>query len=397
MRASPQQAPAPLSPSEAFEQAMAPFNAARAQADDLTEADTVALGVGARRASQDCAALAPNAEGLAGDAGQLLALGRLCIFGQQYEAARATLVRYLTLPGPPERELALLLLSRALLGLKAPGSAEPQVLTLMQDYPYDAQIHFAADQVIDAMEGVSERFDRLALELCGKQNAATLPLLASGKALSGKDASASGNTLFSDALRCAALAGSTGDVSAGDMPKLRAIAQGAAWQGTADWAPMQESLARAEMVGKAAPLGEVHGRIPSPGASALRRVVLGRGTAVLVAFTLWSPSAASTVRTLALSAPSQPIWAVTSWAANTGGEDSASDRVASGLRGWGQGLPPRVSVLVVPNAVLQAFHADTFPDGIVIRNGKAVVNQPITGDGSMRLLLGALKARPPGR
>ena len=50
----------------------------------------------------------------------------------------------------------MVLLVRALLGLNDPGSAELVVRSLLRDFPYDAEIHFAIDQVIDASEGISE-------------------------------------------------------------------------------------------------------------------------------------------------------------------------------------------------------------------------------------------------
>ena len=116
----------------------------------------------------------------AADAKELLALSELCIFGEQFEPARATLVRYLALPEPPERKLALVLLVRALLGLNVVGGARLQVDSLLHDYPYDAQIHFAIDQVINALEGANrlngiDRFNNdRALQLCATQHAVTL-------------------------------------------------------------------------------------------------------------------------------------------------------------------------------------------------------------------------------
>lgn len=170
-----------LSPSEAYKAAMSPFNAAKAQPDDLTDADKFALGIGMAQASHDCIALSADMSGFATDEKELIALSELCLFGRQYEPARATLVKYLALPEPPERKLALVLLVRALLGLGEPDGAYLQVSSLLHDYPYDAQIHFAIDQVIDAMEdGIAEHpIDALQLlQICEQQNVATLPLLA---------------------------------------------------------------------------------------------------------------------------------------------------------------------------------------------------------------------------
>ncbi len=151
-RAFAQENSTPLSPSEAYKAALAPFNAARAQRDDLTEADKFALGIGMAQAARGCLALSADPSSFASEAKELLALGQLCMFGQKYEPARATLVKYLALPQPPERKLALVLLVRALIGVGNPDQADLEVTTLLNDYPYDAQTHFVIDQVIDALE-----------------------------------------------------------------------------------------------------------------------------------------------------------------------------------------------------------------------------------------------------
>jgi hypothetical protein len=74
----------------------------------------------------------------------------------------------------------------------------------------DAQIHYAIDQVIDGLEAENAWFNQLALQLRATQDAATLPLLARGGSLEGKDISASPSVLFADGVRCAALAAELG-------------------------------------------------------------------------------------------------------------------------------------------------------------------------------------------
>src|ERR1700761_3108799 len=172
-----------LSPSESYKAALAPLIQTRNQPDDLTDADKAALGIGIARAGRDCLSLSASDSDFAANPKEVFALGQLCNFGQQFEPAREAFVKYLALPDPPEREQALALLIHALLGLKDAGSAEPQVDSLLRDYPYDALIHGAINQVIDAAEG--SRVNNIALELCAKQREATLPLLAAGKTLEG--------------------------------------------------------------------------------------------------------------------------------------------------------------------------------------------------------------------
>ncbi len=367
---------------------MAPFNAARAQADDLTAADGIALGVGISRAAKDCAALTARTEDYARNAPEVLALAKLCLFGQQFEPARAAAVRYIALTDPKEHETALLILIRAFLGLKVPGSALPQWRSLLSDFPYDANVHFAGDQIIDATAGASPGYNDMALEVCGKQNAVTLPLLAGGKALPGKDASATAGFLFSDAARCWMLARDTGDVSAAaTLKQLTSIAEEPAWQASAELAPMREALARIGMLGQPVPLPVLHAKALTAAGQSPLAVPLTRGSIVLIPCTLWAPSTPSILRTLQLSAPGQRMYAITSWAANTGAADVPNDTLGAGMREFARGLPARVPLLVVPDAELRALHDDAYPASVVVREGKVAANLPLTGEAAVRLLL----------
>jgi hypothetical protein len=370
---------------------MAPFNAARAQSGDLTDADKFALGIGMADALRNCLALSADISAFATDPKELLALSELCIFGQQYEPARATLEKYLAVPEPPERKLALILLVRALLGLNEPNSAEAEVRSLLRDYPYDAQIHFAVDQVIDGLEAESPGFNRLALQLCATQNANTLPLLISGKALEGKDINASPSVLFADAVRCAALTAELGKASTQDtLSELTAIAQQPGWIPTADFAPMQAALARQTAVRGRVPLSGLHGHLISNSTLLPRSISLEGGTTLLVPFTLWAPSALDVVLDLARFAPQQPIYAITSWRANTGREDVPSHEILTALSAWRQNLPRHVYMLIVPDIELRAFHADSFPLGIVVSGGVVRWNSILSSRGAERMLVHAL-------
>jgi hypothetical protein len=384
----------PLSPTESYKASLAPFTATRNQPDDLTDADKVALGIGIARASHDCLALSRNTSSFSENAAEVFALGQLCIFGQQFEAARADMVNYLALPEPPQREQALVMLMRAFVGLNEPDSAEPQILSLLHDFPYDASIHLAIDNVIDSAEAsnIASPFNDIALRLCQTQTANTLPILTSGKALQGKDSGVSAATLFSDAVRCAALAHSSGQQA--PLNQLAAVAQQPRWAGTADLPVMQQALRRQQMVGERVPLSILHAH--QLGASALipRTVSVAHGTAMLVPFTLWSPSTPDVLANLARFAPQQSIYAITSWHVNTGQEDVASSQVLEGLRSWRRSLPQHVLILILPDGELNTLAADTFPAGILIRDGKVLMNSPISGKGEQRLLLKFL-IKPP--
>lgn len=383
-----QESPGRLSPTESYKAALAPFTETRSQANDLTVADRFALGIGIAQASRDCLTLSSDISDLASDAKELFALGQLCIFGRQFEPARAALAEYLALPHPPKREQALLLLIRAFLGLKEPYNAEAQVRSLLRDYPYDAPIHEAIDQVMDDMEGASAYLNDMALELCATQSAATLPLLSNGKALEGENGSTSAATLFADAVRCAVLPHSQSKASS--LDNLAAIVQQPSWVGRADLAPMQAALERQRMVGKSAPLTYLHGYLLGTNGLVPRGIPLRRGTVLLVAFTLWSPSTPEITRDLVRSVPQQTIYAITSWRANTGRDDFRSNEVLEGLRSWQRSMPKKVPILIVPDSVLSDFHSDTFPAGILIRDGTVLSNAVLSSEGAERLLVGAL-------
>jgi hypothetical protein len=411
--------PVPLSPSEAYKSAVAPFVAAKAQPDDLTDADKFALGIGKTQAAHDCLSISSDTSPFATNGKELVSLGQLCLFGDQYEPARAALVSYLALPDPSQRKLVLVLLVRALLGLNETDGAELQVDSLLHDYPYDAQIHYAIDQVLDATEAADHSKnpfqDLRVLQLCQKQNAATLPLLTSGKSLEGTDISASAGTLFIDAVRCAGLARSAAvaqkknDSStdpmanerralaqAGDtLPQLTAIAQQPDWAGKADLPPMQAALERQRMVGAKVPVNALHAHVLGSTTVLPATVPLARGKVVLLPFTLWAPSAADVAGAVSSRAPQQTIYAITSWSANTGSDDAPSKMILAALRLWQETAPPHVKMLIVSDAELRAFHADSFPAGVVIVDGVVRSNVLLSSQGAVRVLAQALNQGNP--
>jgi hypothetical protein len=88
--------------------------------------------------------------------------------------------------------------------------------------------------------------------------------------------------------------------------------------------------------------------------------------------------------------PNQHIYAITGWSANTGLEDAPSNQILAALRSWQQPLPPRISMIVVPDSTLRAFHADSFPAGIAIRDGMVRSNGVLSSQGAKRVLFQSL-------
>lgn len=84
------------------------------------------------------------------------------------------------------------------------------------------------------------------------------------------------------------------------------------------------------------------------------------------------------------------MYAITSWSANTGLDDVPNKQMLMALRLWQETLPAHVSIVIVPDAELRAFHDDSFPSGIVIRDGVVPSNFVLSSGGAQRMLLRVL-------
>ncbi|HEX3941632.1 MAG TPA: hypothetical protein VHX11_09140 [Acidobacteriaceae bacterium] len=395
-QASSPSAPSML-PSEALDFATNPFATVRSQPDDLTQADLVAVKLGIARADHSCVDLEPTLADLLKTPAELLALARLCNFGRDYGIARQAAEIYLGTQVQDGRESAYFALVQAFLGLNDPASAAIQIFSLQADFPYDAEMQSAADQVILAGALLNDRSNSSVLGLCAEQLGKSFPLLEAGKGLSGKDQSAPPESLFVDAVRCFDIARDLNNPGApATLARLQSILVLPVWKQGPALQTMQSALARAEMEGGSTPLPTVGGKLVSP-VSPMRPVTLAleRGTHVLIPFTLWSPEALSITANLHLTEPTQQIDLLTSWAANTGTDQEDDDTLAS-LRSTAKSLPPHVSLIVVPDRVLRQFQVDTFPIAIVIRNGVVAENQPLLGEAGKRMTILALGANGEG-
>ena len=380
------------SPTDSYRAAFEPYNATRSQPNDLTDADRFALNLGMTRAYHDCAKLSTKISAFENDEKELFSLGQLCIFGKQYEMARVALVRYLTLPQQPKREQALVLLTRTFLGLNTIESAAAQVRTLLLVFPYDASIHSVINEVIDRTEGESGYLNKLTEELCVAQSTATLPLLQKAADLDGAQGKLTAASLFIDAMRCSsALRNST---KLPDINALAAIAQEPAWKVRSDLPSVQRALDRQKMVGAPAPLSTLRGSLVGsasmkPANLTSKNIPVMHDNVLLVFFTLWSASTPDALREIAKRAPQQMIYAISSWGANTGSESVHPDNVLDGIRAWKQAAPKNVQFVLVPDAVINSFHVDTYPTGVLIKDGIVRANTVLTGEGDVRVLLNA--------
>jgi hypothetical protein len=87
------------------------------------------------------------------------------------------------------------------------------------------------------------------------------------------------------------------------------------------------------------------------------------------------------------------LYAITSWAANTGRHDVPSDTVLAALRAFEQSSPKNVPLLMVPQALIDGFHIDSFPAGLVIRDGTIMFNEPVSSPGTEQMLVRTLTNR----
>ncbi len=388
--------PSGLPPSEELKVASAPFLAARAQPGDLTEADLAAFAVGVSRAAKACENLDPTVDDLAKQPAELLALGQLCLFGQQYAAAKHVVERYLKGEDQQEREKAQLFLTKAFLGLKDEQSATTEILLTENGFPYDAQIHAVANQVILSGSVTGTEAHKTTLAVCNEQLNHTLPSLEGGQGISGKAGTASPGQLFADAVRCLDIARTLDDSGAQSTAhRLRKILHLPAWQRTAELSPMSEALARSEMVGTSTPVTTMQGqRLRYAEALEPLTISLSHSGCIFIPFTIWASSIRSVVSDLQSMAPNSCLYLITSWAANSGGADRPSDEQIESLRSVARRLPAELSIVIVRDTLLQAFDTDVFPAAIVVRDGIVRANLPLAGDATERLALVALGVRP---
>ncbi|MFP5229406.1 MAG: hypothetical protein ACLGXA_17475 [Acidobacteriota bacterium] len=381
-----------MGPTDAYQYAMQPLNNARSAPDDLTDADRWALGIGVARAKEQCELRAKDK--FVGE--DLLAMGKLCIFGQDYEPARAFLLSYIALPQPKSPEVGRLLLARAFIGLDSITSAESQMDSLLTLFPYDASIHLGIDMVIDAACASDATSD---LDVIPRLEEQQLPhildALNQGGSLSGNGDSVDAARLAEDALRYADALRRSGkpDQAAKIVDQVSSAAATDAIVRSASNAPIQNALTRYALVLQPSPVRMFHATLlPPAGLLSARTVPLydpnpvahrvvrrvGNSTEIrmkddrtlVLVFSLAGP-ASSTVMHGILDQlgrdhiiPGLKVIAVTSYAVNTG-DETPNPNVLATLRAFRTGLPATLPVYLVPDGELRPFAIDAWPAGIL--------------------------------
>jgi len=394
-----QMSPTKMSPGEAYRYSMQPFVDARQAPNDYTDADKWAWRLSIARAKEQCAGLAPFKE----QTEELLALGKLCLLGQDFESARAALIAYLGLPKMASAEEAHVLLARAFLGLKWISSAESQMQSLMSVFPYDADIHLAIDQVIDAAEASNNPMDTAVMDrLNDQQLPFTLKALANGGSLKGADIAVDASTLARDALRCAGALRRIGKPKDAEaiVSQVKAALEAPPIATSASALVIQTALARYAMTGQASPWKTVHGTaILSNGTLVPSSAMFTGRKTVIVVFSLAAPASSDVINKIAAALQQNKqelavkLIAATSYAANAG-EDTQSRAVLETLKAFRPSIPARVPLLIAPENELKVFSIDAYPAAIVIgENGQVQFVDVISGtEGSIHRVLKSLLA-----
>ena len=86
-----------------------------------------------------------------------------------------------------------------------------------------------------------------------------------------------------------------------------------------------------------------------------------------------------------------PVYAITSFAANTGGEDKPSAQVTEALRAVRAGLPAGVTLLVVPDEELRRFALDGYPGAVGLDAMGTIRYCDLLTAGGVRLMIRALR------
>lgn len=385
-----------LTPSEAYAYAMSPYVEARQSPDDLTEADQWALRLSVQRAREQCLSMTLYET----QDEQLLSLGQLCVLGEQFFQAKQALANYLLLRKPMNAEDARILLIRAEMGLKTIHEVAAQAKILEETTAYDSKVHATLKFAVDAVESKDATADDavslVELDLPGLWNALSGP---GNLTTADKSISFDADQLMVDAINYARVyrdANATEKSSAliGKVESLLHTEQYAnpaampeTHQAFKQYTLFKTRVAAASLKGQEV----MAGGLLSPNPIPLR----GR-TTVLIPFSFAAPQSGpaigriiEAIRNIA----NVKVYAVTSFHANTGGDDSPSRMIVDALRRFKQALPPEVKMIVLPAGTLASFAIDTYPSVIVINaQGYIRMLEAFYGSpGSLRRLLIAVR------
>lgn len=379
---------------EAYTYAITPFLQARQAPNDLTDADKWALGIANLRAREACASLSKKLQ----DDETLLDQGKLCLLGRDYLNAAEALRRYVSLEKPANLADGRLMLVQAYIGAHDLGQAEAQINLLLEDFPYDAKIHIAIDNTIEAAEA-DQNYRPVALRMNEAQSSRIFDALESSGTLLSADKSetVTASMLVQDALRDARIYREEKSQAQADklLQSVKKLVASPRFADTAELPIMQAALDRYLMIGHKALEVKLRGeKILSTGA--VKQIIdLQNSNCILIPFSLAAPSSTDVIVNVANRLKSKtplPVYAITSFMANQGSEERSAEVLAT-LKMFRAQLPSNVTVLLVPDVEIQMFNIDSYPSGIALsKDGTVRFAEPLAGrSGAVRRLVSAFE------
>ncbi|WP_263381597.1 hypothetical protein [Granulicella arctica] len=172
------QTPTPqLSPQAAYDEVTKPLEITRRSIGNWSDAETGALGIAVKQASEQCSTRSPDH--FAGD--DLIAFARLCALGQQWPIVSSAAGRYITNTDPTKPQLAQAYAYQIDANLHAndPKAALASSQAMLKAVPYEALADEATDE---ALHYLQLAFTPDALTLYADREPLILALLAERKA-----------------------------------------------------------------------------------------------------------------------------------------------------------------------------------------------------------------------
>lgn len=131
--------PATETPAAIYKEAMHPLDVVRSSMDNWSDAELSAVAAGIHKAHESCDQFKPA--DLSGD--DLYDLGRLCSFGQDWNAANSAAQAYIGTAAEPHRAQAYSLSLYALVHINAIDLALQTAHEMLRRLPYDAEVAYA--------------------------------------------------------------------------------------------------------------------------------------------------------------------------------------------------------------------------------------------------------------
>jgi hypothetical protein len=370
---------ASLNPSGAYQYAIQPLQDARRSPDDLTDAERWAWLVAKKRAATACDAYLAKLEEIQGE--ELFSLGQLCIVGDNALAARESLRRYLDLPNPVSRRLAMMAMTKAQVKIGSITEAVHLSEQLLSEYGYDSETNDLISYVIDNAEGREVTLEA-GVELAERRMPdllVNLERLISSGIPTDKD-KFSATQLFQDGLTLCDLYRQTKMTEKMQecVQKMSVFTADKNWQDTYDMKLMKGALDRFQLVGEQPAARKMSASILLlNGLMKDTEISLRSGRVVLFVFSLATPSTVRSWSDIHAILRSEgdvatKTYAITTFSLN--GELSEGDKgtIVRGLQGLRSRLSPAAPIYITSDKELHAFGFDSYPSVVVISEGRIV-------------------------